>query len=127
MDEDKDPTIQKLIRKIWARYQVGSHRHGIKPRNDLGASINASLTSKFDYRAYLLELPRCPHLVEERPDLMVMSESNLMQIPRDEAMRLIAYEIRSTLMPRVNAPRRSAAMRVREWLDITGGQSHIPV
>lgn len=101
MDEKKKPTIEKLTQKIWDRYQKGSARRGIKPRNDLGACINASFTRMFDYRAYLLELPRCRSLREARPDLKLMPEKDLMQIPRDEAMRLLEHEISTVLERRI--------------------------
>jgi hypothetical protein len=97
MDEVKKPLMPKLIAAIWARYQRGSERHGIKPRNDLGACINVSLNGVFDYGKYLPELPKCAHLQDDRPDLQTISEEALLRMPRGEAMRLIECEVRRTI------------------------------
>lgn len=147
MDEDKKPTIWKLTERIWHRYQIGSPRRKIAPCDDLQASIDASLTNTFDYRAYLLELPKCRRACPEHLNVRAMSEEDLMEIPRDEAMSILACQIHAVLSRRINMARRaqalldgveldaidllgsahdSAARRAGTWQAVTGGASHIP-
>lgn len=100
LDEDKKPSLGKLTRRIWARYQRGSERHNILPRDGLEAletCIGVSLNAAFDYRRYLPAW-----------------------VPRDEAMRLIKQAIETKLKPRIYAQRRAAALCAAEQLEEIG-------
>jgi len=114
----KTPLIDSLENKIWNRY-LNYKRFD----HDLDASISASLTPLFDFRRYLSELPHCPNLRDERPDLRLMPSDKLRKIEREEAIRLIEHEIATVLRARIRG--RDAA-RAHRWVSQTRHQ-HVPV
>lgn len=113
----KTPLIDSLENKIWNRYL--NHKRFDR---DLEASIRASLTECFDFRKYLTELPYCPNLREEHPDLRLLPSVKLKKMEREEAMRLIEHEIGIVLHARI---RRRDEARAHQWASARRGQ-HVP-